>query len=144
MYGLKKDEFYSVINILKKYSKKIVVAKIFGSRARGDFRINSDVDISIEFRDDALLELKDDFKESDIGYTVDVIDYKKINNLKLKKYIDDEGKIIFLTNEEGKMKKNKNRTFHTYDEATALEVYNLIKVEYACMFREFIGKIDEK
>lgn len=95
MYGLTKDEFYKIMNILKKYKTNINCVKIFGSRARNDYKKNSDIDLSIDFKKDIILELKNEFYKTNISYTVDVIDYKKNTNKKLKKDIDNEGKIIF-------------------------------------------------
>ena len=40
MYGLTEKEFYKIINTLKFYSKEIEWVKIFGSRARGDYKKN--------------------------------------------------------------------------------------------------------
>ncbi|MGL5964775.1 MAG: nucleotidyltransferase substrate binding protein, partial [Fusobacteriaceae bacterium] len=172
--------------------------------------------------------------ESDLPFTIDVVDYKKIKNEKLKNYIDKDGKIIFLTNDRGeivmnegklfdkledffralkklmkviekdpkiddayldatiqrfefvyelswklmksyldyngvgvtspretfresfksgiiddatqwiKMMENRNRTSHTYDEATAWEIYEKIKKEYIELFQQFSITINEK
>lgn len=109
MYGLKSEEFYSIINTLKKFSKDVEWVKIFGSRARGDFKIYSDIDLAVKFRNNILLELKDIFEESSLPYTVDIVDYAKITNEKLKKYIDTEGKLIFLTDKEGSGIMNTNK-----------------------------------
>ncbi|MEG1807781.1 HI0074 family nucleotidyltransferase substrate-binding subunit [Cetobacterium sp.] len=109
MYGLSHDDFFKIIEILKKYQSDIEWVKIFGSRARGDNKETSDIDIAISFIRDRLLKLKDDFYESDLKYTVDLIDYKKNKNIKLKKYIDEEGIIIFLTNSKGELLMNENK-----------------------------------
>lgn len=109
MYGLSHDDFFKIIDILKKYQSDIEWVKIFGSRARGDNKETSDIDIAISFIRDKLLKLKDDFYESDLKYTVDLIDYKKNKNIKLKKYIDEEGIIIFLTNSKGELLMNENK-----------------------------------
>ncbi|MGL4252621.1 MAG: nucleotidyltransferase domain-containing protein [Fusobacteriaceae bacterium] len=128
MFGLKESEFYLIIDILKIYSKEIEWVKIFGSRARGDFKNYSDIDLAVAFRKDIILELTDNFKESNLQFTVDVIDYKKIVNEKLKSYVDKEGKILFLTDEQG----------------TAWEIYEKIKTEYRELFQKFSNVIDEK
>ncbi|MGL5965052.1 MAG: nucleotidyltransferase domain-containing protein, partial [Fusobacteriaceae bacterium] len=66
MFGLKENEFYLIIDILKKYIKEIEWVKIFGSRARGDFKKYSDIDLAIVLKKDILLELKNEFVESDL------------------------------------------------------------------------------
>lgn len=109
MYGLTEKEFYKIIEVLKSYSKEIEWVKIFGSRARGDYKKVSDVDLAIKFRNDFLLELKDDFFSTTLPYTIDVIDYEKNTNESLKRFIDTEGKVIFFTDERGKVLMNENK-----------------------------------
>ena len=43
----------------------------------------------------------EDMEASNIIYTMDIIDYDKISNDKLKSYVDSEGEIIFLSDDEG-------------------------------------------
>lgn len=109
MYGLTEKEFYKLIDVLKNYSKEIKWVKIFGSRARGDYKKTSDIDLVIQFREDKLLDLKDELYKTSLPYTIDLIDYKKNTNENLKKFIDEEGCIIFLTDERGKMTMNENK-----------------------------------
>lgn len=45
-FGLKEDIINDIIEILKRY-EQVDKACIFGSRARGDYRNNSDIDIAI-------------------------------------------------------------------------------------------------
>lgn len=115
MYGLTKDEFYKIMNILNKYQKSINWVKIFGSRAVGNYKRNSDIDLSIDFKKDIILELKDEFYKTDISYTVDIIDYRKNMNQGLKKDIDEEGKII-LKIEGDKIQMNINKLNNKLDD----------------------------
>ncbi|RAK19878.1 nucleotidyltransferase substrate binding protein (TIGR01987 family) [Anoxybacillus vitaminiphilus] len=103
MYGLSEADFYKIINILKNYAPIVREVILFGSRARGDYKKTSDIDLAIKFRKEheQLCCIRDALSEASIIYTIDVIDYDKINNEKLKRYIDEEGKVIFLTNEKG-------------------------------------------
>jgi nucleotidyltransferase substrate binding protein (TIGR01987 family) len=116
MYGLTEEEFYQLINILKAYSKDIEWVKIFGSRARGDHKKTSDIDLAISFKKDKLLEIKDDFYNAVISHMVDIIDYNKNTNENLKNFIDKEGKIIFLTDEKGKIIMNENKLKYKLDD----------------------------
>lgn len=116
MFGLKNSEFYKIIEILKKYSQEIRWVKIFGSRARGDFKNYSDIDLAISFKEntlgstlDTILELKDRFSESVLPFKVDIVGYEKIANEKLLNYIETEGKIIFLTDEKGELLMTENK-----------------------------------
>jgi len=67
-----------VKNILKKYPYTFYV---YGSRARGDQKRLSDLDLAtydeIPWRDRGKIE--EDFEESDLPYTVDLIDLNKIS-----------------------------------------------------------------
>jgi predicted nucleotidyltransferase len=110
-YGISRRDFYKFINIFKSYSKIIEKVILFGSRARGDYRQTSDIDIAIKFRTDnnKIYNIKEDIENQNIIYTFDIIDYDKVQNQKLKEYIDNEGEIIFLSNKEGEVMVNINR-----------------------------------
>ncbi len=110
-YGLNKKIFYTIINILKNYSQYIKKAILFGSRAKGDYKQTSDIDIAIKFRknNSKLYQIKDELLQQNIIYTFDIIDYDKINNKKLKDAIHKEGKVIFLTNSKGEIVLNINK-----------------------------------
>ena len=46
MFGLDEKVIKEIINILKRYDE-VESAKIFGSRARGDYKKNSDIDMAL-------------------------------------------------------------------------------------------------
>lgn len=111
LYGLPEKIFYQLINVLQKYSLDIERVILFGSRARGDFQYTSDIDLAIKFRHNTNMycEIVDQLTQMAEIYSVDVIDYDKIHNSKLKKYIDEESIIIFLTNDKGEMLVTMNK-----------------------------------
>ena len=49
-YGFSKEIFYIIIDVFKKYSYVVEKVILFGSRARGDFKKTSDIDIAIKFK----------------------------------------------------------------------------------------------
>lgn len=110
-YGLKKEIFYAIIDIFKDYSQYIKTAYLYGSRARGDFNPGSDIDIAIRFWKDRIkiYEIRDKLLEQNLIYTFDILDYDEISNEKLKKNIDREGIVIFMTNSEGEVIVNINK-----------------------------------
>lgn len=110
-YGLGKENFYKLIDVFEQYAEIIENVTIFGSRARGDFKVTSDIDIAIKFRkeNEQLYKIIDELSQLNIIYTLDVIDYDKVCNEKLKKYIDSEGKTIFQTNSGGKVIETMNK-----------------------------------
>ncbi|MCT4594240.1 MAG: HI0074 family nucleotidyltransferase substrate-binding subunit [Anaeromicrobium sp.] len=116
-YGISKKDFYKIINIFKEYSSIIEKVIIFGSRARGDYRDNSDIDLTIKFRkNNGKINSIIEKIEEKIIYTVDIIDYDHIHNMKLKEYIDTEGKVIFLIGEEGELLMNKNKLIDKFND----------------------------
>lgn len=104
IFGLGKGEYYELLEIIRKHSKNIKKVIFFGSRARGDNKEYSDIDLAIIFRENNILyRLIEEFDDSSLIYTVDIIDYERITKKGLKKNIDEEGKEIFLTNKEGEI-----------------------------------------
>ena len=88
------------INEIKKIIFKYVDGQkdkvfIFWSRATGDGRKFSDVDIGIkstrELKGEILINIKDACEESNIPYNIDIVDFsnvsKEFSNLALKKII---------------------------------------------------------
>ncbi len=110
-YGIDKKSFYKIINVFTPYAAMIEKVILFGSRARGDYKEASDIDLAIKFRRNPhkLTEIMEMIETEAIIYTVDFIDYNKITNEKLKQYIDQEGKVIFLTNLKGEILVTTNK-----------------------------------
>ena len=88
MYGLKKEVFNDIINVIKKY-ENIECVYLFGSRARGDYNDKSDIDIAIIQKGDVTLKLKRELDELRCIYTFDVVDMNLIGE-KLKENIEKE------------------------------------------------------
>ena len=120
-FGFTHEINEKILQILKKY-QAIKKAVIFGSRAKNTFTIGSDVDLAIwqgqdeKLDNNVIAELKSDFEESNLPYFFDVLDYKKISNEKLKKEIDNYGKIFYLKDwlettlgEVGKLARGKSK-----------------------------------
>ncbi|MCQ8212161.1 HI0074 family nucleotidyltransferase substrate-binding subunit [Cetobacterium somerae] len=110
MYGLSETDFFQIIDILKKYKEKIKWVKIFGSRAREDYKKTSDIDLAINFRVENILNfVKEDFYESNLKYTVDIIEYNDKIGENIKKNIDKDGILIYKTNDLGEILMNENK-----------------------------------
>lgn len=94
-FGLK-DRYYEELKALYFLFPNIDEIIIFGSRARGDYRENSDIDIALKGNltkiDIALI--RDHLDESRIPYTTDVVEYEKIIDIKFREEIDKEGRIL--------------------------------------------------
>jgi predicted nucleotidyltransferase len=97
-HGIYNRSFQIIYERLRK-EPEIEKAVLFGSRAMGNAKKGSDIDIAI-FGKDINQELIDKIstklnQEEPIPYFIDIIDYKTINNEKLKQHIDEHGVTIF-------------------------------------------------
>lgn len=83
-YGLSDTVYNKIKNITIKYCKYNF--KIYGSRARGDYKKESDIDIAIEgeVSVDDKINILNDFDLLDIPYMIDVV---FINDLKKQELI---------------------------------------------------------
>ncbi|MEW6552586.1 MAG: nucleotidyltransferase domain-containing protein [Campylobacterota bacterium] len=67
---------------------------LFGSRAKGNFKNGSDIDIAIKSKDvdfHKIMRMKSRLDELDLPYKIDLIDYNSIENIELKNHIDRVG-----------------------------------------------------
>ncbi len=88
MFGLKEYEIKNLREFFSQY-EYIENVYLFGSRARGDSRRDSDIDIAVEFKniDDKYLRiLKFDIEDISLLHEIDLID---INGKYSKKFIDE-------------------------------------------------------
>ena len=97
-YGLSDQTLDELGYIFGKYTgiKQVI---LYGSRAKGNFKTGSDIDLSLKtddtFSHTQLLRIGNDFDDSDIPYFVDVSIYDDIRNPDLKAHIDRVGKILY-------------------------------------------------
>ena len=91
MFGLENELVKIIRDIVKKYPNNKFV--IFGSRARGDFKYNSDIDIVIlgSYDEKTEFNIRNDFDLIVTYYTFDIVFYENINEEKFKESIDKEG-----------------------------------------------------
>jgi len=97
-YGLSERTLSTLNAILKRYPS-IKEAVLYGSRAEGNYRNGSDIDLSLKtnegFTHRNLLRLMEDFDDSDMPYLVDVSIYGELSNPDLKAHIDRLGVILY-------------------------------------------------
>lgn len=94
-FGLK-ERYYDELKALYFLFPNIDEIIIFGSRARGDYREFSDIDIAIKgnLSKLELALIRDHLEESKIAYVTDVVEYNKIVDKKFKEEIDREGIVL--------------------------------------------------
>ena len=97
-YGIAENSYNYLLETLIKYNT-VFEAKIFGSRAMGNFKKGSDIDLAISgdnIQYDTLLKISSTLNEElPIPYYVDVIHFESITNSNLKKHIEIYGKTIY-------------------------------------------------
>lgn len=95
-FGISSESFKMIISILKK-NNKIKEIYLFGSRAKGNYKKGSDIDIAIvadSFSFEELNQIRVEINDLILPYKVDVIDFNKISNSDLKEHILRVGKLI--------------------------------------------------
>ena len=96
-FGLKKRDIDNLHNAFEQFDE-IGQVIIFGSRAKGNSKPASDIDIAVKgsrIDSQIILRLKDMLDELPLPYFFDVVDYGTITNQNLKDHIDRVGKIIY-------------------------------------------------
>lgn len=109
MYGLSVRQWRQIFAILSRYGKRIDWVKLFGARARGDYKPVSDVDLAIASTENLVTPLQLDFDQSQLPFTFDLIDYRRQPNQKLKDAIDREGKLLWAVDGKGEWMMTKEQ-----------------------------------
>lgn len=96
--GLSEVDIEYIVDAIAKF-REIKKAVIFGSRAKGNYKAGSDIDIAI-YGDDitfdtvsSLHSLLED--ESPLPYLFDIVDYTHLDHKELREHIDRVGIIIY-------------------------------------------------
>jgi len=94
MFGLREDDIASIRHILSSYPE-VRTGLIFGSRAKGNFKNGSDVDIALKGNDltfKLILKISTELNEETLmPYHFDVLNYHTIQNEELIHHIDRIG-----------------------------------------------------
>lgn len=96
-YGLTSQELDSIMCVFSK-TPEVEKAVLFGSRAKGNFRPGSDVDIVVfgeQLDFNKFLNLKINFDELDLLQAIDLIKYESIEDNKVIEHINRVGKILY-------------------------------------------------
>lgn len=96
MYGIRQNLYNDMISVIKKFGVKKAI--LFGSRARGDYKNNSDIDLAFIFNNndkDNFIKMQAKLEELNTLYKFDVIDFNTLKNDKFKEEILKDGIVIF-------------------------------------------------
>lgn len=89
-FGLSQNTYELIKNFLKSFNE-IENIKIFGSRAKGNYKPQSDIDLVLygeKITEKLILHIATELDELPTPYKFDIVDYKKISNQKFKDSID--------------------------------------------------------
>jgi len=126
-FGLEQHIIDNLIAVFEQHSK-VDKAIVFGSRAKGNYRPDSDIDIAIKGQDlntDDIIAMSVAFEEKGITHKIDLINYDTIKEPDLKDHIDRVGIELysrwkeFTLTEMGTLKRGKSKhrpryAFHLY------------------------------
>ena len=97
-FGLSEKSMSIIHGIYAKYPQ-IAKVIVYGSRAKGNYREGSDIDMTIiadgEFTLDDRLHVMSDFDDSMLPYLVDISNFSELQNQDLIDHIQRRGKIIY-------------------------------------------------
>jgi predicted nucleotidyltransferase len=101
MFGLKDSHINLIKSVFAKYNcvTKVVV---YGSRAKGNYRTGSDIDLSLFGNDldfDTLLKIENELDDLLLPYKIDLSIYNKIENYDLTEHINRVGVLFYEKSE---------------------------------------------
>ncbi len=100
MFGLKDTDIKLIRSVLKNYSC-VEKAILYGSRAKGNYKNGSDIDLTLVGKDinlSTLLKIENELDDLLLPYKIDLSVYSKIENLDLINHIARVG-IVFYAQE---------------------------------------------
>ncbi len=89
-FGLSENIYHQILEIIKKYD---YCFKIFGSRARGNYKDYSDIDIAIwkDVKEEDEYNIRNEFDLLEIPYTIDLVFVRNSTKQELLNSIIKEG-----------------------------------------------------
>ena len=100
-FGLADSEQEMIRAVLRRHAG-VAEAKIFGSRAKGNFQPNSDIDLALwgELPVSTIAMIAGELEELPLPYTFDVQAYDAVRHQPLREHIDRVGKNFYARTEE--------------------------------------------
>lgn len=94
MFGLPEQTVHQITNCLTQFPE-IQWAKIYGSRAKGNYGRGSDIDLAFSSPNDLTAELSMTLDNLPTPYMFDVTHYETLQHTELKSHIDRVGIIFY-------------------------------------------------
>lgn len=100
MFGLKDTDIHLINSVFENYSC-ITKVMIYGSRAKGNYKNGSDIDLTLIGEDinlTTLLKIENELDDLLLPYQIDLSIYNKIENLDLISHIKRMGIVFYERN----------------------------------------------
>ncbi len=97
VFGLTERDMSTIEGIFEKYTE-IRTVFIFGSRAKGNFRLGSDIDLAVmdtNLAPETISRLTHDFGDSSLPYFVDVVHFPSLTEQSLREHIERVGRLFY-------------------------------------------------
>ena len=101
-FGLKENIIKQINDLFAKYPQ-IKKAVIYGSRAKGNFKKGSDIDLTLKgvgLNLSVINSLLNELDDLLLPYTFDVSIFKQINNVGLVEHIERVGKVFYAKHDK--------------------------------------------
>lgn len=101
-YGLAIRDLETIRSILMKYPE-VETVHIFGSRAMGNHKPGSDIDLAIinkGVNPQTIAQIKSDFEDSSLPFRVDILSYPELRHENLKNHIDRVSALLYSSGSE--------------------------------------------
>lgn len=95
--GIPDEHFQKIVNVLKKFPQ-ITEAILFGSRAKGNFREGSDIDLALKgshMTPRLFTEISLEYDALYLPWKLGLVDYSSVENSDLKDHINRVGIPIY-------------------------------------------------
>jgi len=112
-HGLSDRELGTIREVLTPFHASITSACLFGSRACGQFKPYSDIDLVLfgNMSTQAIARIHTLLDDSYLGLNVDVLAYQHIDYSPLKRHIDATAKQLFTQKQLNDSQPTKTRTY---------------------------------
>ena len=99
-FGLREETIKKINSVFEKIPE-MQEAIIYGSRAKGNYRIGSDIDLTLKgtnLTSDILSQIADEIDELNTPYLFDISIFERLNAPDLEEHINRVGKIFYSRN----------------------------------------------
>ena len=95
-YGLTEDDIQKLCGVFERHPqiRKVI---LYGSRAKGNFKPGSDIDITLKAQLDGLMfsQIQTELDDLLLPYQIDLSLYDQLRNSALRSHIDRVGQVLF-------------------------------------------------